>query len=248
MVDRDVLIFSNVIDHVHADVFPICVIVAMRHGLDEPILVAGDEAKRCRARAQWQGLHIFAHLLSKFRHCLFILRSVTVTLRLEKIKNPIHPAQLKSAVMAQTDASWIRSRVGGNHRLQTWRVRQSKCMLCSSGIRRAYGPNGTIGPGLGANPLGSVVAVVNIVAEKSPDTFRIEPAPHILEYDHVPLFDPVVGVIDIIVFTIWRALQDHRKLAFHNFPVLCWTIDIRCEAHIIAHGNHDVGESSDVIV
>ncbi len=121
-------------------------------------------------------------------------------------------------------------------------------MLCSSGIRRAYGPNGTIGPGLGANPLGSVVAVVNIVAEKSPDTFRIEPAPHILEYDHVPLFDPVVSVIDIIVFTVWRALQDHRKLAFHNFPVLCWTIDIRCEAHIIAHGNHDVAESSDVIV
>ena len=121
-------------------------------------------------------------------------------------------------------------------------------MLCSSGIRRAYGPNGTIGPGLGANPLGSVVAVVNIVAEKSPDTFRIEPAPHILEYDHVPLFDPVVGVIDIIVFTVWRALQDYRKLGFHNFPVLCWTIDIRCEAHIIAHGNHDVGESSDVIV
>jgi len=44
-------------------------------------------------------------------------------------------------------------------------------MLCSSGIRRAYGPNGTLGPGLGANPLGSVVAVVNIVAEKSPDSF-----------------------------------------------------------------------------
>jgi hypothetical protein len=50
---------------------------------------------------------------------------VTVTLSLEKIKNPVHPAQLKSAVMAQSDASWIRSRVGGNHRLQTWRVRQS---------------------------------------------------------------------------------------------------------------------------
>src|SRR4029077_3998278 len=46
--------------------------------------------------------------------------------------------------------------------------RASACCV-PPGIRRAYGPNGTLGPGLGANPLGSVVAVVNIVAEKSPD-------------------------------------------------------------------------------
>src|SRR6516162_2705836 len=105
MVARDVLVLSNVIDHVYADIIPICVIVAMRHGLDEPMLIAGDEAKRRCARAQWQGLQIFAHLLSKFRHYLFILRSVTVTLRLEKVKNPIQPSQFKGPVMAQTDAS-----------------------------------------------------------------------------------------------------------------------------------------------
>src|SRR6185295_18003101 len=119
-------------------------------------------------------------------------------------------------------------------------------MLCSTGIRSSDSSNGTTTPGLRVDPLGGVVAIINIVAKKSPDSFRIEPAPHILQYDHIPLFDPVVRIVDIVVFTIRRALQDYRKLAFHHFPVLRWTIHIRCEAHIIAHGNHDVGESSDV--
>ena len=45
MVDGDVLVFSGVIDYVHADILTISVIVAMRHGLDEPVLIARNEAK-----------------------------------------------------------------------------------------------------------------------------------------------------------------------------------------------------------
>jgi len=66
-------------------------------------------------------LHIRA-LLSKFRHCLFILRSVTVPLGLEKVKNPIQPAQLESAVMAQSDASCVRGCIGWDHRFQRGRI------------------------------------------------------------------------------------------------------------------------------
>src|ERR1700674_5700875 len=86
VVDRNVLVFRNVIDHVYADVFPICVIVAMRHRLDEPMLIAGDEAKRCCARAQRQTFRIFAHLLSKLRHDLFVPCSVTITFWLEEVE------------------------------------------------------------------------------------------------------------------------------------------------------------------
>src|SRR5882672_10441632 len=170
------------------------------------MLIARDEVKRRRARAQWQTSHIFAHLLSKLCNGLFVPCSVTITVRFVEIKNPVHPAQFKSSVMAQTDASRVRGRIRWNHRFQAWRVRQSECMLCSARIGRSYGPNGAIGPGLGANPLGSVVAVVNIVAEKLPGTFRIESTAYVLEYDNISLLDPVVCIIDIVIFSVWRAL------------------------------------------
>ena len=70
MVDRDVLVFSNVIDYVHADVFPICVIVAALVALSNL-----DRYKKRRVRSfplLITGLHQgFTQLLRKF------LRTVT---------------------------------------------------------------------------------------------------------------------------------------------------------------------------
>src|SRR5690349_3280823 len=40
--------------------------------------------------------------------------------------------------------------------------------------------------------------------------------------------------------SIWRALQDHRKLPFQRLPVLGWTVDVARQFHTIAHGNHHV--------
>src|SRR5262249_50691469 len=102
MVDRDVLVFSDVIDYVHADILPISVIVAMRHGLDKPVLIARNKAKRCCARTQRQSFHIFAHLLSKLRHDLFVPCSIMITLWLEEVENPVYPSQFKGSVVAQT--------------------------------------------------------------------------------------------------------------------------------------------------
>src|SRR5215469_3421349 len=102
-------------DYVRAHIFPEVVIVSVRHRTDEPALILWRELQRRCSPPKRQAFGVFPHLLAQLEEGFASLRitGFVASVRASYIKDPVHPAHFKRAIVPHAITPKIRHGIRG---------------------------------------------------------------------------------------------------------------------------------------
>src|SRR5438552_9196340 len=154
-------------------------------------------------------------------------------------RRPVKEAQLEAAVVAYAKVAGIGGRVDRDHGGKEWGMRDGERMLRAPLIGTTHGADLATAPGLGADPLGGVVTVVDIIAHQPPMSLGVVAPTRVLRDRNVTR-PHELRQITRVVFVVRGALQDNGELACSGNTVMRGTIDVGGPPHAVAHGHHHI--------
>jgi hypothetical protein len=143
--------------------------------------------------------------------------------------------------------------VGGNSRQMRWPGDRGE-ILRRTHVGAAEHPDLPVRIRKHSRPLHRVVTVLRFVLERIPFSLRCVSPPNVLCDDHIPAGRRLQANISVPSLVIWRACQQHRKLAVRLWPAnICAQDDaithlrlyISLDDHFVTVGRTYSGRSQD---
>ncbi len=233
----------------------------MGHGFHEPGLVVGRELQRGRAGPDGQQPDVLAHLSAEVHERLLGLRRhrgaahrvVAVRARAQaggirpdtrgvpQRENPVEPAQLERAVVADAVAPRIGHGVDGHHGGEVRRVGDGHGVLRAPGVGRPDGADAPAAPRLFAYPLGQIGTVRAVVPQRAPASFGAVAAPHVLDHGDVAApHKKLRPAVCAAVLVVRGALNNRGEALGYGYAPAGGHVDVGREFHPVAHRHHHI--------